>query len=434
MKIHRGVISIEVMVVLFIVLMAIVIGLPRYNQYMQELEWNTDARQMAAVGAAAKSYIRDNRDTLISQVSGGTPVQLTGAQLQTAGYLPQGFSLQNSAAQTFSIGIAKNPKASQKLVAFVLTQNGNEIPFKGLRHISQSIDGAGGYIQTAGVAEGAWGSWKMTLSTYGLAGSAGRLAVYLSSEVLGTDASESDRLYRYAVNGRPDLNRMHTAIDMNANDLNSAGALNARDGNFSNTVKGVTGTFSGDVNGANGNFNQRLNANSDITSAGGWLVTRGSFGWQNSTWGGGFYMSDSDWIRAVNNKNIFTGGQVRGGTVRSDGRLSTGEFLQIDAVATAGAGCSPNGLIGRDNSGGILNCKNGVWKSNDSVGDLYISPDVGSGKSLNIGQHKYCALSQARFDYNNYRACVLTPNRDTSWTLSAPKVGNGQANCVAVCF
>lgn len=367
MKIHRGVISIEVMVVLFIVLMAIVIGLPRYNQYMQELEWNTDARQMAAVGAAAKSYIRDNRDTLISQVSGGTPVQLTGAQLQTAGYLPQGFALQNSAAQTYSIGIAKNPKASQKLVAFVLTQNGNEIPFKGLRHISQSIDGAGGYIQTAGVAEGAWGSWKMTLSAYGLTGSAGRLAVYLSSEVLGTDASESDRLYRYAVNGRPDLNRMHTAIDMNANDLNSAGAINARDGNFSNAVKGVTGTFSGDVSGANGNFNQKLNANSDITSAGGWLVTRGSFGWQNSTWGGGFYMSDSDWIRAVNNKNIYTGGQVRGGTVRSDGRLSTGEYLQLDAVVTAGTACPTNGLISRDASGAVMSCKNKIWTAGGSL-------------------------------------------------------------------
>lgn len=72
--------------------------------------------------------------------------------------------------------------------------------------------------------------------------------------------------------------------------------------------------------------------------------------------------------------------------------------------------------------------------STDSVGDLFISPDVGSGQSLNIGKHKYCALSQARFDYNNYRACVLSPHSDSTWTLSAPKSGNGQANCVAVCF
>ena len=34
---HRGFISIEVAVVLFIVLLAAVVGLPRYSQYIQEL-------------------------------------------------------------------------------------------------------------------------------------------------------------------------------------------------------------------------------------------------------------------------------------------------------------------------------------------------------------------------------------------------------------
>ena len=74
-------------------------------------------------------------------------------------------------------------------------------------------------------------------------------------------------------------------------------------------------------------------------------------------------MSDDQWVRSVNNKNIYTGGQVRGGTVRADGRLSTGENLQLDGVNTAGAGCSPNGQVSRDSSGAILSCVNGVWKT-----------------------------------------------------------------------
>lgn len=31
----------------------------------------------------------------------------------------------------------------------------------------------------------------------------------------------------------------------------------------------------------------------------------------NSTYGGGWYMSDSSWLRSVNNKGIYTGGQVK---------------------------------------------------------------------------------------------------------------------------
>nr|AQZ20444.1 hypothetical protein H13_00041 [Escherichia coli] len=64
----------------------------------------------------------------------------------------------------------------------------------------------------------------------------------------------------------------------------------------------------------------------------------------NSTYGGGWYMSDSSWLRSVNNKGIYTGGQVKGGTVRADGRLYTGEYLQLEKTATAGASCSLTGL------------------------------------------------------------------------------------------
>ncbi|MEW3285855.1 shufflon system plasmid conjugative transfer pilus tip adhesin PilV, partial [Escherichia coli] len=99
--------------------------------------------------------------------------------------------------------------------------------------------------------------------------------------------------------------------------------------------------------------------------------------------GGGFTMTDSEWIRAVNNKGITTegelkGGKVSGGTVRSDGRLSTGEYLQLEKTATAGASCSPNGLVGRDSTGAILSCQSGVWRT---IG----APD---GSYSNLGSHR----------------------------------------------
>ncbi|HCN5373134.1 TPA: shufflon system plasmid conjugative transfer pilus tip adhesin PilV, partial [Escherichia coli] len=129
------------------------------------------------------------------------------------------------------------------------------------------------------------------------------------------------------------------------------GAVNAQTGNFSGNVNGVNGTFSGQVKGNSGNFDVNVTAGGDIRSNNGWLITRNSKGWLNETHGGGFYMSDGSWVRSVNNKGIYTGGQVKGGTVRADGRLYTGEYLQLERTAVAGASCSPNGLVGRDNTG-----------------------------------------------------------------------------------
>lgn len=367
--IHRGVLSIDAAFGLAIVMVVSILGIVRYSQHMTEMEWNVEARRMEAISAAAKGYIRDNRDTLISEVSGGNPMAITTAQLIQDGYLPEGFSTTNMSAQTFIIGVARNPQAHQKLVAFVLTRDGNAIPFKGLRYIAQAIGGAGGYIQTANMAEGAYGSWKMNLTDYGLNGQAGRLATFLSSEVLGTDESENDRLYRYAIASRPELNRMHAAIDMNEHNLNNVGTVNAQ-----------TGTFTGDISARNGEFSEALTAGNDIRSTDGWVITQNNKGWMNSTHGGGWFMSDSEWVQSLNNKSISTGGQIKGGSVTSEGRLKTREYLQLEKVETEGNVCTENGLVARDASGGVMSCKDGRWSSVglDTFQVQTLTPSVGA--------------------------------------------------------
>ncbi|MGE2344244.1 shufflon system plasmid conjugative transfer pilus tip adhesin PilV [Escherichia coli] len=135
---------------------------------------------------------------------------------------------------------------------------------------------------------------------------------------------------------------------MNSNNLNNVGTLNGNAAALSGDISARNGTFSGAISG------NTATTNGDITSNNGWLVTKNSKGWMNSTYGGGWYMSDSSWLRSVNNKGIYTGGQVKGGTVRADGRLYTGEYLQLEKTATAGASCSPNGLVGRDSTGAKL--------------------------------------------------------------------------------
>ena len=155
------------------------------------------------------------------------------------------------------------------------------------------------------------------------------------------------------------------------------------------------------------------------TYTGGWFRTRGDTGWYSEKWGGGWYMSDNTWVRSYNNKNVYTAGQMKAGSIQSDGdmnaagnasvnggvytnylqtngRLVVGEYGQLNGVANVGWGCSPNGLIGRDITGEILSCSNGIWKKS-GIGN-YI--DLGSfetkstsGTTTALGNYKFCMVS-----------------------------------------
>ncbi|MGL5384695.1 MAG: shufflon system plasmid conjugative transfer pilus tip adhesin PilV [Serratia sp. (in: enterobacteria)] len=382
-RINRGLSLISMAIVLGIVLIAAPIGLERYSDYVEEQTWVVTATHLSTVSQGARRYVKDNYDTLLNQVKGGGNVTVTGQTLRDKGYLPPGFSLTNNNTQTYILTVTRNSTQTDKLVAFVLTAGGQDIAFKGQRYIAQNTSGLGGYIYPANIANGAGGGWQVNLATMGLSGQSGHLAAYLTSDVLAGGAEESDRLYRFKVNGRPDLNKMHTAIDMGTNDLNNANNINAKTGNFSEDVNGKR-LIAHDSVWSSG----WINSIGDIRSNSGWLITKHGKGWLNEDHGGGFYMEDNDWIRSVNNKGIYTGGQIKGGTVRADGRASVGEYLQLDGTANAGWGCSPNGLVGRTSEGVLLSCQNGIWKS---LGALDTFNVTGGEQCQNLKESRaYC--------------------------------------------
>lgn len=43
---------------------------------------------------------------------------------------------------------------------------------------------------------------------------------------------------------------------------------------------------------------------------GGWIRTYGNTGWYSQTYGGGWHMTDSTWIRTINNKSIYSEGKI----------------------------------------------------------------------------------------------------------------------------
>ncbi|CAM2814809.1 TPA: shufflon system plasmid conjugative transfer pilus tip adhesin PilV [Escherichia coli] len=328
----------------------ILIGIATPMIYSEIEDWlNEQLYQSAALHAdeynnAIKNYVADKTSSLSSKT-------ITVNELIQQGYLNNGFS-RSPFGHSYITGIRKN-NLSGRLEALTCTTGGQDIKEDGLRRIAGQINGLGGFMLQNNSVTGAFGGWTDLGSNYQITCNKGHIAMRMA----GKDLEESDRLYRYSVPGRPDLNRMHTGIDMNNNSITNI-----------NEASGKNARFSGDVT-----SNRWLHPN-----------------------GGGFTMTDNQWIRAVNNKGITTGGEIKGGsvsgnTVRSDGRLTAGEYLQLNGIANAGTHCSPDGLVGRDNSGAILQCQSGIWtttKMNFTTSTYNIGKNT---RNLSIGVHAYCS-------------------------------------------
>jgi hypothetical protein len=67
-------------------------------------------------------------------------------------------------------------------------------------------------------------------------------------------------------------------------------------------------------------------------AGGGWVRTYGATGWYNQTYGGGWYMSDTTWLRSYGSKALYTGT----GIIRSDGGVQVGSSGSAFNVASNG--------------------------------------------------------------------------------------------------
>lgn len=345
-KYDRGWASLETGAALLIVMIIIAWGAGIWKDYVETKGWQTEARLVSNWASAARSYIGKNYTTLQASSTTTTPAVITTTMLKNTGFLSSGFIETNSEGQRLQAYVVRNTQNPELLQAMVVSSGGAPYPVKALIQMANDITtGLGGYIQDGKTATGALRSWSVALSNYGAKSGNGHIAVLLSTDELSGAVEDTDRLYRFQVNGRPDLNRMHTAINMGGNNLEQAGTVSGQQGNFSLSVT----------------------AGGDIRSNNGWLITRSSKGWLNENHGGGFYMSDNDWVRSVNNKGIYTGGQLKGGSVRSDSDLAAGGILKLDKVNVAGTWCPQNGAISHDSTGGILSCQSGRWKSNNTA-------------------------------------------------------------------
>ncbi|EJN3057276.1 shufflon system plasmid conjugative transfer pilus tip adhesin PilV [Salmonella enterica] len=355
----------SVAVALLIVMMMATMASGYMSDYLKSRQWQLMAAQTNRFTQAVESYAGRYYTNAMASATTTRPVTITAQMLKNTGFLPAGFRETNSNGQQLKALLIRNAQHAEVLQGLVITSGGQPLPYKALRQISLDISvGLGGYIRDGRTATGAMNSWTVPLASFGTSGGNGHIAVLLSPETLTGAREDSDRLYRFQVNGRPELNKMHTSIDMGGNDLNSIGVVNGKYGNFDVSVVS----------------NGPVTAGGDIRSTGGWIISRHGRGWMDESHGGGFYMTDNEWIRSLNNKSIYTGGQLKGGSVRSDSDLSAGGVLKLDQTNYAGTWCPQNGAISHDSSGGILSCQSGRWQK--TGGSTVLTGLIANGQQI----------------------------------------------------
>ena len=112
-----------------------------------------------------------------------------------------------------------------------------------------------------------------------------------------------------------------------------AGSIRMNDGStFGLYTQGGSDLANLSLNGWYTNFGY-INGDGIHLSSGGWLRTVGATGWYNETYDGGWWMTDSTWLRAYGNKQIYTGSVSSdaihtAGGMNASGRIYAGSYMQ----------------------------------------------------------------------------------------------------------
>lgn len=155
----------------------------------------------------------------------------------------------------------------------------------------------------------------------------GRLYNTYFREPTGNDYSQLGIM----VNGNGTANTIKPGIGFHQPGV-FAGSIRMNDGStFGLYTQGGSGLANLSLNGWYTNFGY-INGDG-IHLSSGWLRTVGATGWYNETYDGGWYMTDSTWLRAYNDKQIYTGSTSAdaihtAGGMNASGRIYAGSYMQ----------------------------------------------------------------------------------------------------------
>lgn len=211
------------------------------NERTVDIRDKASAEHLRLLSDAAQRMARDNYQAWSTGAARAiTPGGADADSVAFRNYLPQNFG-NNSYRQTWRV--LTRPRAGGLVDVLVVTGgDGAANPVAMAPRSRSQVVGLAGIRAgqfDGGVVRGAFGAWRLD-DTTGFALNAGGFTnpVLASYVFLDNNTVFNDYLYRVAVPGRPELNRMSTNLDMANNDIN-----NAR--NITNIQQATFGTAAG---------------------------------------------------------------------------------------------------------------------------------------------------------------------------------------------
>lgn len=379
---QNGVTLIELIVSLGIIA-AISVGLNSLiSQYSEDTKTSITALHLKKVGTAANSYIKNNYAAITSVATPSTPALIRISDLINGGYLTTGYLVKNPQLQDTCVLVLE--PTPNNLTAIAVTEAGNTIDDLTLGQIASTIGGEGGGIYSTAVTtiRGAMGGYSFPVGNFANANHLGMKcdgvtagAVTLSSghpvmALWFSDGnSTSSTLYRDAVPGNPSLNTMNTPIIMGAGTVQVADSACTTIGMLGRDISGKVlmcdgalwkqqgsdiGYWKDPVNNlaslpvcdAASAFQTRVVTTPSVGAGSRAYTCNGAGSWQP--------------LAVDDAGNLTVAGTLTAGNITTTGRTTTGT-LALNTISTEGTACTPNGLVARTATGGLLVCENGAY-------------------------------------------------------------------------
>ena len=158
------------------------------------------------------------------------------------------------------------------------------------------------------------------------------------------------------------------------------------------TMYGSLSLYSGDITTPGKVQGKTITATADINTdtiyASNWFRSRGNTGWYSEDYGGGWYMTDANWIRAYNGKGITTDGNMSiGGFIQSNNIINTTYEYQSNRGSVDWRFGAATGT-GDENFFSFYNANNGIipLAVDGNFGNIYVGYNVGgSGSNTAVG-------------------------------------------------
>ena len=211
--------------------------------------------------------------------------------------------------------------------------------------------------------------------------------------------------------------------------LNAAGAQSGAGFEFFDktiTMYGSLNLYSGDITITGKVQGKTITATVDMNTntiyASNWFRSRGTTGWYSEDYGGGWYMTDADWIRAYNGKGITTNGNMSiGGYIQGNNIINTTFEYQSNRGSVDWRFGAATGT-GDENFFGFFDANNRIipLAIDGNFGNIYVGFNVGgSGSKTAVGIYLGAQVAGNRaFIYHgdSYAGSIWIQTRlDGSW-------------------